>query len=152
MAFANLLPIIGFFAVTAIAAAFGTTFQPGEWYEQLAKPDWTPPNWLFGPVWTVLYLMIAISGWLVWRAQGFGALTVLWCLQLLLNATWSLFMFGRHQIGVALFDMALLVSISLLFVTLAWTISRTAAYLFIPYCMWLGYAAALNFALWRLNA
>lgn len=152
MTFAKILPLIGFIAVTAAAAAFGSTFQPGEWYEQLAKPDWTPPNWLFGPVWSVLYLMIAVSGWFAWKAQGFGVLVAIWVLQLLLNAAWSWIMFGQHQIGIALIDIILLVSVSLLYVTLAWSKSGTAAFLFLPYCVWIAYATALNFALWILNA
>lgn len=134
-----------------MVAAFGSAFPPGEWYAQLAKPEWTPLNWLFGTVWPVLYLMIAIGGWLVWRAQGLGTLVFVWGLQLLLNAAWSWFMFERHQIIWALADIVLLVSVSLLFVGLAWSVSRSAAMLFIPYCAWLGYAAALNFELWRLN-
>ncbi len=83
---ATVLSLIVFLALTAAAAATGIQFRPGEWYETLVKPDWTPPNWLFPPVWTVLYIMIAVAGWRVWLAQGLGRATIVWAIALLLNA------------------------------------------------------------------
>ena len=140
-----------FFAVTAAAAAFGAVFQPGSWYQALAKPPWTPPNWLFGPVWTVLYIMIAIAGWLVWREQGLSLVVAIWLVQLVLNGAWSWIMFGQHQIGWALADIILLWIAIILFAVLAWPFSTTASLLVVPYLAWVSYAGALNFEIWRLN-
>ncbi len=140
-----------FFAVTAAAAAFGAVFQPGAWYQALEKPPWTPPNWLFGPVWTVLYIIIAIAGWLIWREQGFSIVVAVWAVQLVLNGAWSWIMFGQHQIGWALADIILLEIAIILFAILAWPVSATASLLFVPYLAWVSYAGALNFAIWRLN-
>ena len=141
-----------FFAVTAAAAAFGAVFQPGTWYQGLEKPPWTPPNWLFGPVWAVLYIMIAVSGWLVWREQGFSLVVALWVVQLVLNGAWSWIMFGQHQIGWALADIVFLWIAIIVFAVLAWPVSATASLLFFPYLAWVSYAGALNFAIWRLNS
>lgn len=147
------LPALGAFAVvTLLAAATGAMFMPGAWYAGLAKPSWTPPDWLFGPAWTVLYVMIAIAGWLIWRAQGPGLALALWGVQLVLNAAWSWLMFGRHDILAALVDVAALwLSIAALILA-AWSVSQTAALLLLPYLAWVSFAAALNLAVWRLNA
>lgn len=150
--FPALLVFIG--AVFA-AGLSGVFFRPGRWYERLAKPDWRPPNWLFGPVWTALYAMIAVSGWLVWREAGdtpAGRLALgVFALQLTLNFLWSAVMFGARRIGWALVELgALWLSIAAMIV-LFHPISPTAAYLLIPYLLWASFAAALNFAVWRLN-
>ena len=146
-----ILTLLVFIALTAAAAIFGAVFQPGTWYQALAKPDWTPPNWLFGPVWTILYIMIAVAGWLVWREQGLGLVLGIWALQLVLNGAWSWIMFGQNQIGWALADIALLWIAVVLFAVLAWPVSQVAGLLFVPYLVWVSYAGALNFAIWRLN-
>lgn len=146
----GLLPI--FLLLTFLAAAFGALFPPGPWYAALAKPAWTPPNWLFGPVWSVLYLMIGTSGWLLWRTREKARAPLrLWGAQLALNALWSWLFFGLQQPGWAL------VEISVLFITIAATalcafkVSRPAAWLLVPYLLWVGFAGALNAAIWRLN-
>ena len=151
MTASTIVVLFVFFAVTAAAAAFGAVFQPGSWYQALAKPPWTPPNWLFGPVWTVLYIMIAIAGWLVWREQGLSLVVAVWVVQLVLNGAWSWIMFGQHQIGWALADIILLWIAIILFAVLAWPVSATASLLVVPYLAWVSYAGALNFAIWRLN-
>ncbi|HYM03425.1 MAG TPA: TspO/MBR family protein [Stellaceae bacterium] len=143
--------------VTAAAALIGTLATvpsiPG-WYAQLAKPWWTPPDALFGPVWTILYLMMAVAAWLVWRAAGWsGGATAhaLYGAQLAFNAAWSVLFFGLHLIGTGLIDIALL------WLAIAATIaaftkhSRAAALLLVPYLLWVSYAATLNFGIWRLN-
>jgi len=145
------LVLIGFVLVTALAATTGAKFMPGTWYASLAKPSWTPPNWLFGPVWTVLYIMIAVAGWLVWREAGWSAPLVFWGAQLILNTAWSVIMFGAHKIGWALADLVLLWLAIVGFIVTAWPISSTAALLFVPYLAWASFAGALNFAVWRLN-
>lgn len=147
----NWLALIVFLVIVAAVAAFGAMFVPGPWYEALNKPEWTPPNWLFAPVWTTLYAMVAVSGWLVWQKAGFGPAIVLYGWQLALNAAWSWLFFGRHLVGVALLDIvALLVSI-IATIALFWPISRPAAILLVPYAAWVGFAAALNASIWRLN-
>lgn len=139
-----------FIAAVAAAAAFGAMFMPGAWYAELVKPAWTPPNAVFGPVWTVLYVMIAVAGWLAWQAGARAALAA-WVVALALNAAWSWLFFGRQLIGVALADITLLWCAIALFIGLAWKPARWAAVLFIPYLLWVGYASALNLQIWRLN-
>ena len=151
MTIGPILTFLLFLGLTVAAAAFGAMFQPGAWYQAIIKPAWTPPNWLFGPVWTVLYIMIAIAGWLVWREQGLSFVVVVWVLQLVFNGAWSWIMFGQHQIGWAFADIFLLWIAILLFAVLAWPVSLTASLLFVPYLAWVSYAGALNFAIWRLN-
>lgn len=145
------MAFVVFFALTIAAAAFGALFMPGEWYAALRKPSWTPPNWLFGPVWTVLYLMIATAGWLVWRAGDRSKAIAIWAVNLALNAGWSLLFFGRHAIGLALIDILLIWLTIVAFIILAWARSRPASLLFVPYLAWVSLATALNFAIWRLN-
>lgn len=145
------LGLIVFAALTAATAASGATFEPGAWYEGLSKPDWTPPNWAFPVAWTILYIMIAIAGWLAWRALGVGAAVAVWLVQLGLNALWSYLMFGRHDIGLALADIGLLWLTIAGFIALTWTHARAAAVLFLPYWAWVTFAAALNYAVWVSN-
>ena len=137
--------------MTAGAAVWGSQFKPGPWYAALAKPEWTPPNWLFAPVWTVLYVMMAVAGWLVWRAEGLRATLAVWGVQLALNAAWTWTMFDQHRIGAALVNILLLWLAICAFIFLSWNVSRWAAYSFVPYWIWVSYASALNFAIWRLS-
>jgi benzodiazapine receptor len=141
-----------FLALVALTAWSGATFLPGPFYAALTKPTWTPPNEAFAPVWALLYVMIALAGWIVWRAQGLGPALWVWLVQLVLNAAWPWIMFGRKQIDMALFDIAALWLAILAFIVVAWPVRRSAALLFIPYFLWVSYAAALNFELWRLNS
>ncbi len=143
--------LIVFAALTALVATFAGSFEPGLWYQGLAKPTWTPPGWLFGPVWTILYVMIAAAGWLVWRAQGLGLALFLWLVNLGLNGAWSYLMFGQHDIAAAMTDLALMwVSIAL-FIWTARRVSGLAALLFVPYLAWVSFAGALNFAILQMN-
>lgn len=147
----SFLTFLPFLLAVALTAMTGARFLPGEWYAALAKPDWTPPNWLFGPVWSVLYLMIAVAGWRVWSKAGFAPVFWVWVVQLLLNLAWSWIMFSRHEIGLAFLDLSALWLSIVGFIVLAWSVDRTAAWLFVPYLVWVSYAGALNFALWRMN-
>lgn len=143
--------LLFFFALVAAAALTGQAFQPGEWYEGLAKPDFTPPNWIFPVAWTALYILIAIAGWRVWRApEGRAALGV-WIVALGLNAAWSFLMFGQHAIGLALVDIYALLAAIFAFIVLAWKADRPAALLFVPYAAWVSFASVLNLAVWQLN-
>lgn len=145
------LSLIPFIVLVCVAATTGAMFKPGPWYAALNKPWWTPPDWLFPVAWTVLYLMIAIAGWLAWRAGGIGPAVIIWGVGLILNALWSYLMFGRHDIGLALIDIAGLWIATAAFIWAAWNLAPVAAYLFLPYLLWVTFAAALNFEVWRLN-
>lgn len=146
------MSLIAFLIVTAGAAFTGGRYMPGEWYKTLAKPSWTPPDWLFGPAWTVLYIAIAVAGWLVWRERGVSLVLAIWVVQLVLNAAWSYLMFGLHRIDLALIDSVLMLIAIVAFIAAAWPVSQTAALLFVPYFAWVGFATALNYAILRLNS
>jgi len=151
---ASLVALLGFIAACFVAAATGSFFRPGDWYERLVKPSWRPPNWLFAPVWTVLYLMIAVSGWLVWRAAGVvGAAPALavYAIQLVLNAAWSPIFFGLHRPWLGFVDIMLLWLSVIATISLFYPVHAGAALLLVPYLLWVSFAAALNLAIWRLN-
>lgn len=141
------------FAASAIGGLF-TASSVGSWYAELARPSWNPPSWVFGPVWTLLYAMMAVAAWLVWRAPANPwrqrALAI-FGVQLALNALWSVLFFGLRSPGAALIEIIALV------VAIAATIwafarhSRLAAALLGPYLAWVGFASVLNAAIWRLN-
>jgi len=149
----SILALAAFFAVVALAAFFGAQFQPGAWYAGLAKPSWNPPNWLFGPVWTVLYIAIAVAGWLVWKRSGERVTPVLgvWIAQLALNAVWSWLFFGLHRPALALVDIVALLACIVAFAVLARRVSPAASWLFMPYALWVAFATVLNATIWRLN-
>lgn len=149
---ARFIALAVFATLVVIAAQFGVTFRPGPWYEGLAKPSFTPPNAVFPVAWTVLYVMIGLAGYFAWKAEGIGAAVGVWLLQLILNAAWSYVMFGRHEIGLALAVLAALWLSIAAFIALTWRSSRLAALLFVPYLLWVSFAALLNFEVWRLNA
>ncbi|MEQ1577031.1 MAG: TspO/MBR family protein [Hyphomicrobium sp.] len=145
------VPLAAFIGLVCFAAVTGALFSTGTWYEALNKPWWTPPNWLFSIVWPVLYIMIAVGGWRVWKVEGIGPAVAVWGIGLTLNAAWSWIMFGEHQIGWALADLiAMWISIAV-FIWIAWPLDRTAACLFLPYLIWAGYAGALNLNIWQNN-
>ncbi len=147
--------LVGFIAACVGAALSGAIFRPGDWYERIRKPSWRPPNWLFGPAWTILYGMIAFSGWLVWREAGWAGATIpltIYFVQLALNALWSALFFGLRRPGLALFEMALLWIGILATIVTFWPIRQDAALLLVPYLAWVSFAFALNLSIWRLNA
>jgi tryptophan-rich sensory protein len=153
-AIADFLALLGFLAACFAAASTGAVFRPGAWYELLAKPPWRPPDWLFGPVWAVLYTMIAVSGWLVWRRVGFagGALPLLaYAVQLALNAAWSAIFFGLRRPGLAFAEIVLLWASIAATIVLFRQIDALAALLLVPYLAWVSFAAVLNLAIVRLN-
>lgn len=146
--------LIPFLLLTAAAAWFGAQFEPGAWHAALAKPAWNPPNAVFAPVWTVLYILIAIAGWRVWldRAHPNARIALaLWFTQLALNAAWSWLFFGLHRISWALVDIIALATEIAAFIVLTWRSQRMAALLFVPYFAWVAFAAALNAAIWALH-
>jgi tryptophan-rich sensory protein len=128
--------------------------MPGEWYASLAKPPWTPPSAVFAPVWTVLYVLMGVAAWVVWRRAGFSGAApalALFVIQLALNALWSYVFFGLHRVDIALVDIAALWLVILIVLVLFWREDWRAGALLIPYLVWVGFASCLNFALWRLN-
>lgn len=121
------------------------------WYPALAKPDWTPPSWVFGPVWTLLYPLVAVAGWLAWREGRARVGTLLFLLQLALNAAWPWIFFGDRRIGLALLCVIAMWLAILATIRAFWPVSRGAAVLLVPYLAWVGFAAVLNAAIWFLN-
>jgi benzodiazapine receptor len=129
--------------------AIGLLTRPDAWYEALQKPSFNPPNWLFGPVWTILYVMIAVAGWRVWRSSA--SLPRIWSAQLLLNFAWTPLFFGAHRIDLALATIVLLLATIVTFAVLAARRDRIAALLFVPYAAWVAFATLLTGALYFLN-
>lgn len=148
---ANILALIVFFVLAFCAAATGGVYSPDTWYESLNKPSWTPANWVFPTVWAVLYTMIAIAGWRVWKVEGVSAALMVWGIGLVINGFWSYFMFGRHDIGLALVDVSLLWVATAAFIVLSWNVDRAASVLFMPYIVWVSTATLLNYQVWQLN-
>jgi len=154
MSVSSILALFGFMAACFLAALTGAFFRPGNWYERLKKPSWRPPNRLFAPVWTTLYVTIAISGWLIWREVGFAGATLplaVYALQLLLNAAWTPLFFGLRRPDLGLLDIVLVWLSIIATITLFFPIHSGAAILLAPYLVWVTFATALNFAVWRLN-
>ncbi|WPB86347.1 TspO/MBR family protein [Sediminicoccus rosea] len=145
------LPLLGFFAACFATAASGAIFTPGAWYEGLKKPWWRPPNWLFGPAWGVLFCMIAVAGWLVWRQAGFGLAMGLYALQLVLNFLWSAFFFGMKRPDYALYDLIALWFAILACIIVFAPISPWGMALMIPYIAWVTFAGWLNYVMLQLN-
>ena len=151
----SLLGLAGWIAVTAAAAVVGSRFEPDARYRTLETPPWQPPNWLFAPVWTTLYALMAVAAWLVWRRWGFaGARTalVVYLVQLALNAAWSWLFFGRHDIPMALADILVLLAAIVLTLVLFWKKHRVAGALLLPYLAWVSFATVLTWTLNRLNS
>jgi len=147
---------MGFFVFAALVAACavsGSRFKPDAWFRALAKPAWNPPDVVFGPVWALLYIAIAVAGWLVWRDAD-GAITVAlvaWGVQLGFNAAWSWLYFGRHAILAAMIDSALMLVAVIVFIVAAASINAVASWLFVPYACWVAFATVLNATIWRMN-
>lgn len=151
----NITGLAGWLVVVFAAGLLGARYMPGEWYASLAKPSWNPPNSIFAPVWSVLYVFMAVAAWLVWRRAGFcgaGGALGLFLVQLVLNTMWSYLFFGLHRPDLAFFDIAALLLAILVVALLFWRHSPVAGALMLPYLAWVGFAAFLNFTLWRLNA
>ena len=135
--------------------AWATTPEIDGWYRTIAKPAWNPPDKIFGPVWTSLYLMMAIAGWLVWKRDGFRNAAVpltLFGVQLLLNVGWSWIFFGNRQPGWAMIEIVVLWALILATLLSFWRVQRAAGLLLVPYLLWVSFASVLNFSIWRLNA
>ena len=140
-------------AIGAIGGAVTST-SVGTWYQLLQKPPYNPPDWVFGPVWTVLYIAMAVAAWRVWRRLSLGdarhALS-LFAIQLFLNLAWTILFFGFQQIGMALVEIVLLFAFIAATAVAFWRTDSVAGLLFVPYLGWVGFAALLNASLWHLN-
>ncbi len=145
--------VAGCLAVAALGGAV-TAQSVGGWYQTLSKPAFNPPDQVFAPVWTVLYVMMAVAAWRVWRrreAPGRGRALALFAAQLALNLAWSVLFFGLQAVGAALVEI-LVLWLAILITTAAFArIDRAAAWLMVPYLAWVSFAVALNAAIWRLN-
>lgn len=148
--------LLGWLCICFAAAALGAlaSAQAGAFYQALVRPHWAPPGWLFGPVWTVLYVLMAISAWLVWRERGFrkaGPALLLFLFQLFVNALWTWVFFVWHKGGLAFAEILLLWMLILVTAMMFWRHSRVAGALLFPYLAWVSFASALTWAVWRSN-
>ncbi|MGB5443333.1 MAG: TspO/MBR family protein [Gammaproteobacteria bacterium] len=152
----QILGLAGWLVLCFAASAVGAvaSIQAGSFYAQLAQPLWAPPPWVFGPVWTVLYALMGIAAWLVWRCGGFRAnrqALGLFLLQLAFNAVWSWLFFAWHLGVLSLADILVLWILILATLVSFWRVRPLAGALLIPYLLWVSFAAALNYSLWQLN-
>jgi tryptophan-rich sensory protein len=148
------LGLVGWLAVSLATGFIGSRFLPDQWYASIVKPSFTPPPFVFAPVWTALYVLMALAAWLVWRLRGFGGASLalsLFIAQLALNALWSYLFFGAHAPLPAFIDIIALEFLILATLVAFWRTSALAGILMIPYAAWVGFASVLNFSIWRLN-
>ena len=152
----QIVGLVAWLIVSFVAAAIGGagSIQAGPFYTQLLRPDWAPPPTIFGPVWTVLYVLMAVAAWLVWCVGGFRAANsalALFLVQLSLNALWSWLFFGWHRGALAFADILLLWALIIASLISFWRIRPLAGALLVPYLMWVSFASALNYSVWQLN-
>lgn len=146
----TLLPFL--LAVAAVALVGGLAAgSAGSTYRALELPPFAPPSWLFGPVWSVLYVMIGVAGWLLWRARGWDVSLTLWSVQLVLNLAWTPLFFAGGRYAIALVDIVVPALMIFALIALAWNRSRGAAWLLVPYAAWVCFATALNTGIVVLN-
>jgi tryptophan-rich sensory protein len=154
MEWSDAFALLVFVVLCLGAASMGAIFTPGQWYEELDRPPWRPPNWLFPPAWAVLFCTIATAGWWIWRYAPPGEQTIplaWWGVQLVLNAGWSPIFFGLRRPGLA-FKEVLVFWTAILGTIIAFHGAYPpAAYLLLPYLAWVTFAAVLNHAMWRRN-
>ena len=149
------LALVGMVVVClGVAGIGGLATAPNipTWYAGLVKPAWTPPGWLFGPVWSFLYLSMAVAAWLVWRRGNALVPLTLFAIQLAFNAAWSWLFFGLHSPGAAFIDVVFLWAAIAATMLVFWFRSTIAGLLFMPYLAWVSFATVLNFTIWRLNS
>lgn len=152
----QLLGLIGWLLVSFAVSAIGAiaSIEARSFYAELLQPAWAPPGWLFGPVWTLLFALMAIAAWLVWRSGGFRANRIaltLFLVQLAFNALWSWLFFAWHRGGLAFADILLLWVLILATLVAFWRVRPLAGALLVPYLLWVSFAAVLNYSIWQLN-
>lgn len=156
--FINVAALVGWIGICYLVAWTGATVSPGivspEWYESIQKPEWNPPAWIFGPVWTFLYTAMGIAAWNVWRKYRFGQARValsLFLIQLVLNGLWSQLFFGFHQIGWAFLEIIILLFFIVLTTIAFFYKSKLSGWLMVPYIAWVSFATVLNGTIWWIN-
>lgn len=137
--------------VVAISMIVGYLTQPGAWYASLAKPTFNPPSWVFGPVWTVLYILIGTAGWRTWRAAPKSAAMALWTTQMGLNWLWSPAFFGAHAPWLAFVVIVSMLVVIIAFIVQVWKHDRLSSALFVPYLAWVSFATVLNGSIAAMN-
>nr|WP_295976857.1 TspO/MBR family protein [uncultured Agrobacterium sp.] len=137
--------------VVAIGALIGVNNVPGEWYQSLQKPFFNPPNWIFGPVWTTLYVLIGIAGARTWISKRMGTRMRLWFTQMVLNFLWSPIFFGMQSPAGALIIIIPMLVCILAFIALTYRRDRISMWLFVPYALWVAFATVLNASIGILN-
>ena len=150
----NRLALIGWLTACFSTSALGAFFMPGDWYAELNKPSWNPPGWIFGPMWTLLYVMMSLAAWQIWKRGGFARQRrplVLFLIQLALNAAWTPLFFGLRMPGIAFAEIRLLWMAIVAVIVAFNRVHKPAALLLVPYLAWVTFASMLNFTLWRLN-
>jgi tryptophan-rich sensory protein len=148
----NRIALLAFILLTGGGGLLiGVATAPGDWYAGLQKPPFNPPNWVFGPVWTVLYILIAIAGWRIWRRDPHGAAMKFWIAQLALNYIWSPLFFSAQLPGAAFVVIIALLVVILALIMLTLDRERVSAWLLVPYALWVAFAALLNASIWWLN-
>jgi len=148
--------LVAWLAASFVAAAIGAaaSVEAGPFYAQLLRPSWSPPGWVFGPVWTVLYALMGVAAWLAWRVGGFRTARnalLLFLAQLAVNALWSWLFFGWQLGALAFADILLLWALVAATIAGFWRLRPLAGVLLLPYLLWVSFAAALNYSVWRLN-
>ena len=152
----QVLGLLSWLILTFAAAAIGGvgSARAGTFYQQLVRPDWAPPAWLFGPVWIALYFLMGVAAWLIWRTHGFrraGTALVLFVVQLAANALWTWLFFVWQQGALAFAEILLLWALIIGTVVAFWRLQPLAAALLLPYLAWVTFACALTFSIWKLN-
>ena len=153
----DVLGLVGFVILCLVVSGIGaivTATTVGTWYPTLHKPPFNPPDWVFAPVWTTLYVFIGVAGWRVWRRARWEVTRIalmVFAAQLALNLLWSLVFFGLQQISLALVEIVILLLAIIANTILFWRIDRWAGALFAPYVLWVAFATVLNASLWLLN-
>lgn len=152
----QIIGLLGWLLLSFAAAAIGAvaSVQAGSFYEQLVRPNWAPPGWLFGPVWTILYALMAVAAWLVWRTHGFKegrTALALFIVQLIANALWTWVFFAWQQGALAFAEIVLLWCLIVATIVAFRRLNTLAAVLLLPYLAWVTFAVALTFSTWQLN-
>jgi translocator protein len=151
----TIVSVVVCFLVVGLVGTSSSYANAKDWYNALNRQTFTPPDWLFAPVWTVLYVMMGVAASLVWQ-RGLGSAGVkvalaAFAIQLILNAIWSPLFFGMHSLALALMDIAALWLAIIVTIILFWHVSRPASLLLVPYILWVTFAAFLNFRIWQMN-
>ena len=142
---------IGILLLTLAAPSLGAFSPPADWYQNINKPSWNPPPWIFGPVWSTLYLMMAVAAFLVWRQEGWSRAMTAYLVQLIFNAAWTPLFFGAKRIDWACVNIIALWFAILVTILCFWRVNKVAAWILIPYLGWVSFATVLNATLWAMN-